>query len=75
MPAILKSIIKRSVFGSGGTAFNVEISAAGVMIREPRKKAYGPIPWNRIFQFGAQITADSERVRPPKVKRGLLSVK
>jgi len=73
MPAYMKGTIKRSVFGNGGTAFNIEISAAGLTIREPRKKAYGPIPWNRIFQFGAQITADSERVRPKKITRGLLT--
>lgn len=79
MPAKLNGIIRRQV-SQGPAVYNVEISAAGIVIREPRKAAYGPIPWGRIFLLGATLESGKPSVTEParvkrngKVSRGLLT--
>lgn len=67
----------RQVFGSDGTKYTVEDSAAGIEIREYGKQGY-LVPWGRLFLLGAQIAADQKRAeegRSKKVTRGLLTTR
>lgn len=68
---------RRQVFGSDGTEYTVEDTAAGLEIREKGKQGY-LVPWGRVFLLGAQIKADQDRAesgRTKRITRGLLSTR
>lgn len=71
MPATLTTTIKRQVFDTQGNPLNVEISAAGVLIRKPRGKAF-LVPWGNVYQYGGELEARRLRVPGARVSRGLL---
>ena len=71
MPTPITQTLRRRVYASDGRAFNVEISPAGILIREPRQSAF-LVPWGRLFLLGAQIAAEH---KPKRVTRGLMTTR
>lgn len=68
---------RRQVFGTDGTEYTVEDTAAGLEIREKGRQGF-LVPWGRIYLLGAQIKADQDRAErgaTKKITRGLMTTR
>lgn len=76
MTTAQQSPVTRDVIAADGTEYRVTIAAAGLYIREKRKRGeYGPVSYGWLYLAGAKLKAAEtvqKSVAPKVVSRNLL---